>query len=183
MIVPDLRGFAYSDKPDLPPDQGYNCEVVAREIEGFIAELGLERIAVVAHDIGATVAQPLARLFASRVARLVLLDPPYRHFLTHWSGRKPWVTEPKLELWGTEDPVLPFAWTDRLAEYFPKLAVKRVPAVGHFMMREVPGRTPRIHPDAYVDPQAAVIEEGAQVGGSPPRHAHALASCAHANSG
>ena len=25
------------------------------------------------------------------------------------------------------------------------------------MIREVPGRKPRVHPDAYVDPQAAVI--------------------------
>lgn len=36
------------------------------------------------------------------------------------------------------------------------------------MIREVPGRKPRVHPDAYVDPQAAVIgdvtiEAGASV--------------------
>jgi hypothetical protein len=36
------------------------------------------------------------------------------------------------------------------------------------MIREVPGRSPRIHPDAYVDPAAQVIgdvtiEEGASV--------------------
>jgi carbonic anhydrase/acetyltransferase-like protein (isoleucine patch superfamily) len=39
---------------------------------------------------------------------------------------------------------------------------------GAFMVREVPGRRPRIHPDAYVDPAAQVIgdvtiEEGASV--------------------
>jgi pimeloyl-ACP methyl ester carboxylesterase len=225
VVVPDLRGFAYSDKPDLPPEVGYHRDVVARELAAFLRTLGLERTAVVAHDIGAVVAQPLARLFPALVTRLVLFDPPYpgigrrwrdpghakevwyqifhtqpwaeelvghsrdtiriylRHFLTHWSGRKEWVTEQELEhwvdayaqpgalrggfsyyrarertrtidgvlpppefsvpvptlvLWGTDDPILPFAWTDRLSEYFPKLTVKRIPAVGHFMMREAP---------------------------------------------
>lgn len=225
VIVPDLRGFAYSDKPELPPEEGYSRDAVAREIAAFAAELGLARVAVVAHDIGATVAQPLACLFPQLVTRLVLFDPPYpgigrrwrepghvkeiwyqvfhtlpwaedlvgasrdtiriylRHFLTHWSARKEWISDAELEhwvdayaqpgalrggfayykafersrttqgvqpaaefqvpvptlvLWGTEDPILPFAWTDRLAEYFPKLAVKRIPAVGHFMMREAP---------------------------------------------
>ena len=106
-----------------------------------------------------------------------------RHFLTHWSGRKEWVTDAELEhwvdaysqpgalrggfayykafersrtiqgvqpaaefqvpvptlvLWGDSDAILPLAWTDRLPEYFPKLTIKRVPGVGHFMMREAP---------------------------------------------
>ena len=141
VIVPDLRGFAYSDKPDVPPEQGYARDVVAREIAGFARALGLSRVAVVAHDIGATVAQPLARLFPELVTRLVLFDPPYpgigrrwrepghtreiwyqifhtqpwaheligasreatrlylRHFLTHWSGKKDWVTDAELAHW------------------------------------------------------------------------------------
>jgi pimeloyl-ACP methyl ester carboxylesterase len=141
VIVPDLRGFAYSDKPDVRPEEGYARDVVAREIAGFARALGLARIALVAHDIGATVAQPLARLFPGLVTRLVLFDPPYpgigrrwrepahareiwyqifhtlpwahelvgasreatriylRHFLTHWSGKKDWVTEAELAHW------------------------------------------------------------------------------------
>ena len=225
VIVPDLRGFAYSDKPDLPPEQGYNRPTVAEEIAGLVRQLGLSRVAVVAHDIGATVAQPLARAHPDLVPRLVLFDPPYpgigrrwrepthvreiwyqvfhtlpwaeelvgaspaatavylRHFLTHWSHRKAWVTDAELAhwveaysqpgslrggfhyyrarertrtsegeippaqlavpvttlvLWGEGDPVLPVAWADRLPEYFPRLTLKRVPEVGHFMMREAP---------------------------------------------
>lgn len=225
VIVPDLRGFAYSDKPDLPPEVGYKRETVAGDIAALAAHLGCRRVAVVAHDIGATVAQPLARRHPGLVERLVLFDPPYpgigrrwrepthvreiwyqifhtlpwaeelvgasrattalylRHFLTHWSHRKGWVTEdelqhyvdaysqpgalrggfnyyrarertrttegeippsvlsvpvPTLVLWGELDPILPVAWADRLPEYFPRLTLKRVPAVGHFMMREAP---------------------------------------------
>ncbi len=225
VIVPDLRGFAYSDKPDLPPEEGYNRSVVAADIAGLAGGLGFRHVAVVAHDIGATVAQPLAREQPELVAHLVLFDPPYpgigrrwrepghvremwyqifhtlawaeelvgasreattlylRHFLTHWSHRAEWVTEeelqhyvdaysqpgalrggfnyyraregtrtgeseippatvsipqPTLVLWGEADPILPIAWADRLPEYFPKLTFKRIPAVGHFMMREAP---------------------------------------------
>ena len=138
VIVPDLRGFAYSEKPDLSPEEGYNRATVAEDIAALAAHLGFARIAVVAHDIGATVAQPLARSHPDLVARLVLFDPPYpgigrrwrepshvreiwyqvfhtlpwaeelvgasrtttavylRHFLTHWSHRKAWVTEAEL---------------------------------------------------------------------------------------
>ena len=225
VIVPDLRGFAYSDKPDLPAEEGYARAVVAEEIAGLLRQLGVDRATVVAHDIGATVAQPLARAHPDLVPRLVLFDPPYpgigrrwrepthvreiwyqvfhtlpwaealvgasreataiylRHFLTHWSHRPEWVSAdelahwvdaysqpgalrggfqyyrarertrtaegeipparlavpvPTLVLWGEADPVLPVAWADRLPEYFPALALERVPDVGHFMMREAP---------------------------------------------
>ncbi len=141
VIVPDLRGFAYSDKPDVPPEEGYAREFVAREVAAFVRGLGLQKVAIVAHDIGATVAQPMALMFPELVARLVLFDPPYpgigrrwrepshtreiwyqifhtqpwahevvgaspdatrtylRHFLTHWSGKKAWVTDAELEHW------------------------------------------------------------------------------------
>jgi pimeloyl-ACP methyl ester carboxylesterase len=141
VIAPDLRGFAYSDKPDLPAEEGYNRPTVAEDITALAAELGLRRLAVVAHDIGATVAQALAQRHPDLVARLVLFDPPYpgigrrwrepghvrevwyqvfhtlpwaetlvgqtrqglavylRHFLTHWSHRRAWVTETELAHW------------------------------------------------------------------------------------
>jgi pimeloyl-ACP methyl ester carboxylesterase len=225
VIVPDLRGFAYSDKPDVQPEQGYARDAVAQEVAAFVRQLRLAGVAVVAHDIGATVAQPLARLYPDLVARLVLLDPPYpgigrrwrepghppeiwyqifhtlpwahelvgvsceatriylRHFLTLGSGKMEWVTDaelvqwvdaysqpdalrggfayykafervrtsqadvapeklritqPTLVLWGDADSILPVAWADRLPEYFAALSLKRVPGVGHFMMREAP---------------------------------------------
>ena len=139
VIAPDLRGFNESDKPDLPPEAGYARDGVAKDLVGLARHLGFEKVGVVAHDIGATVAQPLARLHPDLVARLVLFDPPYpgigrrwrepthvreiwyqifhtlpwaeelvgssrkairiylRHFLTHWSYRKEWVTGAELE--------------------------------------------------------------------------------------
>ena len=61
-----------------------NMRSSLREIAGFARALGLARIAVVAHDIGATVAQPLARLFPGLVTRLVLFDPPYPGVGRRW---------------------------------------------------------------------------------------------------
>ncbi|HWQ28249.1 MAG TPA: alpha/beta fold hydrolase, partial [Dehalococcoidia bacterium] len=29
VVAPDMRGFAYTDKPDLPPEQGYTPSVMA----------------------------------------------------------------------------------------------------------------------------------------------------------
>src|SRR3989442_7468287 len=86
VIVPDLRGFAYSDKPDVPPEAGYARDVVAREIVGFARTLGLARIAVVAHDIRATVALPLAPQPPRLVSRLLLFAPPYPGLGRRWPG-------------------------------------------------------------------------------------------------
>jgi pimeloyl-ACP methyl ester carboxylesterase len=139
VVAPDLRGFAYSEKPDLPPEEAYRRDGVAEDVAALAGHLGWRRLAVLAHDIGATVAQPLARAYPERVARLVLLDPPYpgigrrwrepghvrevwyqvfhtlpwaealvgaspatirlylRHFLTHWSARRGWLTEAELD--------------------------------------------------------------------------------------
>ncbi len=107
VIVPDLRGFAYSEKPDLPPEEGYSREIVAADIARLAAHLGLTRIAVVAHDIGATVAQRLARNFPDLVARLVLFDPPYPGIGRRW--REPGHVR---EIWYQVFHTLP--WADQL---------------------------------------------------------------------
>jgi pimeloyl-ACP methyl ester carboxylesterase len=77
VIAPDLRGFGDSDIPDLPPEEGYNPAVMAGDVVALMDHLGVDRAVVVAHDIGATVAQALARALPDRVRALVLLNPPY----------------------------------------------------------------------------------------------------------
>jgi pimeloyl-ACP methyl ester carboxylesterase len=84
VIAPDLRGFAYSDKPDLPAEEGYTAEAAAGDLLGLLDRLGLRRVGVVAHDIGARVAQALTRADPARVARLVLFDPPYPGIGARW---------------------------------------------------------------------------------------------------
>ncbi|MFT9848633.1 alpha/beta fold hydrolase [Aneurinibacillus sp. REN35] len=77
VIAPDFRGFGSSDRPDLPPTEGYTPQVLAEDIVFLIRQLNLEQVVLVAHDIGATVAQTLARIAPERIDSIVLLNPPY----------------------------------------------------------------------------------------------------------
>ena len=84
VVAPDMRGFAYSDKPDLPPAQGYSDEAFAGDIAALIAELGFERVTIVAHDFGAVWTQHLARTRPELVGKLILFDPPYPGIGGRW---------------------------------------------------------------------------------------------------
>ena len=53
VIVPDMRGFAYSDKPDLPPEEGYTDTAFAEDIRAFIDFYHFDRVRIVSHDFGA----------------------------------------------------------------------------------------------------------------------------------
>ncbi len=70
VIAPDLIGYVESDKPtgaDLTEPQ-------ARYVKEVLAALGIDRLAVVGHDIGGAIAQMLAVNGDARVEALVLLD-------------------------------------------------------------------------------------------------------------
>ncbi len=84
VVAPDMRGFAYSDKPDLPPEEGYTDSVIAGDIAALIAELGFEKVHLVAHDFGATWAQRLARTQPELIEKLVLFNPPYPGIGMRW---------------------------------------------------------------------------------------------------
>jgi pimeloyl-ACP methyl ester carboxylesterase len=77
LIAPDFRGFGDSDRPDLQPSEGYTPEVFARDLLALLNHLGVAQVVVAAHDIGATVAQVLARTAPDRVRALALFNPPY----------------------------------------------------------------------------------------------------------
>ena len=50
----------------------------------------------------------------------------------------PPITAPTYVLWGRHDPVLQYAWTDRLGEYFSQLTLECAEEAGHFVHFEVP---------------------------------------------
>ena len=78
VIVPDLRGFGYSDKPHT----GYDTRTAASDMYELARVLGHQRVSLVAHDIGARVAYRFTLDHEETVARLALLDatPPHERY-------------------------------------------------------------------------------------------------------
>jgi pimeloyl-ACP methyl ester carboxylesterase len=72
VIVPDLRGFGGSDKPEAVEE--YRVTRSLADVVTMLDELGVERANVVGHDWGAGVAWALAALAPARVERLVVMS-------------------------------------------------------------------------------------------------------------
>lgn len=224
VVAPDMRGYAYSDKPAGPPEQDYTDTAFAGDILGLIDHLGWDKVNIVSHDFGAIWVQKFARLHPDRMGKLMLFDPPYqgtagrsfqlpdvfnvwyqffhqlplaeeligssrkatelylRHFLSTWSADKNLFTDEEIEkyveaysqpgalrggfncyraayrggafsaggtptvetptrvLWGDSDQIFPFAWSDKLKDFFPNSDLRKIEGAGHFMMREAPER-------------------------------------------
>jgi pimeloyl-ACP methyl ester carboxylesterase len=72
VIVPDLRGMGLSDHPDT----GYDKKNQGRDMSGLLDALHVDKVDVVAHDIGNMVAFAFVAEQPQRVGRLVLMDAP-----------------------------------------------------------------------------------------------------------
>lgn len=71
VLIPDLLGFGYSDKRD-----NFDRSIArqAEMVDTWMQQIGIERAAIVGHDIGGGVALRLATLFPHRVERLCVLN-------------------------------------------------------------------------------------------------------------
>src|SRR5215469_11848812 len=75
VVVPDLRGYGDSSKPQAGPDsEHYSKRALALDQIETMAALGFERFAAAGHDRGARVAHRLARDHGEKIERLALLD-------------------------------------------------------------------------------------------------------------
>ena len=72
MIVPDLRGYGRSDKPE--PVEAYSIPVLAGDVMAILAERGIGKAHVVGHDWGAGLAWALASFAPGTVDHLVVLS-------------------------------------------------------------------------------------------------------------
>ena len=84
VVVPDMRGYAYTDKPDLKPEDGYRPADFAEDIRGLLEHLGWQTANIVTHDFGAAWVQQFARTYRDRVDKLVMFDPPYPGIGMRW---------------------------------------------------------------------------------------------------
>ena len=72
VIVPDLRGMGLS----AHPDGGYDKKNQGRDVAALLDALHVDRVDVVAHDIGNMVAFAFVAEQPQRVTHLVLMDAP-----------------------------------------------------------------------------------------------------------
>ena len=70
VIGVDLRGMGGSAKPQ----EGYTKKNMAKDIWALINQLGLEKVSIAGHDIGANVAFSFAANYPERTSKLIMLD-------------------------------------------------------------------------------------------------------------
>jgi len=85
VVVPDLRGYGDSSKPDGGPDHAaYSFRAMGQDNATVMSHFGFERFQVAGHDRGARVAFRMALDYPERIERLVALDiVPTHHVLTN----------------------------------------------------------------------------------------------------
>jgi pimeloyl-ACP methyl ester carboxylesterase len=74
VIAPDLRGLGDSERPET----GYEKHIIAEDIYQLVRSLGHEKIYLVGHDYGGSVAYFLASEYPEIVQRLIVIEcaPP-----------------------------------------------------------------------------------------------------------
>ncbi len=75
VVVPDLRGYNDSDKPD----SGYDLDTLCADIQGLIQRLGYTKASIVGHDWGGVIAWHLAQRCPQLLNRLAILNAPPPH--------------------------------------------------------------------------------------------------------
>jgi proline iminopeptidase len=76
LILPDIRGTGDSEVPADPA--AYRCDRIARDVEAFRADLGLDQMDLLGHSAGGNVALLYAAAHPERISRLILLTPGVR---------------------------------------------------------------------------------------------------------
>ena len=120
IVAPDLRGFGGSSKPE----SGYDKKTMAEDVFALTKSLGLDRVAVVGHDIGLMVAYAYAAQHPAATERIVLMDaflPGVGDWKTVWLLRDLWHFHfygetPLALVQGRERTYLEHFWNDFAAD-------------------------------------------------------------------
>lgn len=72
VIVPDMRGYGGSDKPDT----GYDAATLSADIRGLMRHFGIRKAHIVGHDMGALVAFVFAGTHPEATLSMTYLDEP-----------------------------------------------------------------------------------------------------------
>lgn len=76
VLVPDLRGFGWSQAPR----EGYDKETLMRDVLGLLDELGIERVPVAGHDWGGWIGMLIGALAPERLERVLIMSVSHLWF-------------------------------------------------------------------------------------------------------
>ncbi|MET9514569.1 alpha/beta hydrolase [Streptomyces sp. NPDC002994] len=94
VYAPDLRGHGMSDWPG-----SYTYPQMRDDVRAFLDALGLDRVSLVGHSMGGSIASLVAQAYPERIGLLVLEDPP-----------PPFPADPRRPVPCRTDEVLDFDW-------------------------------------------------------------------------
>ena len=83
-IAPDLRGFGRTVSKVPRSAEGTPPQLLAKDVRDLADALGLERFALVSHDVGSFVAQQVAIAWPERVTRLFFFNCAYPGIGQRW---------------------------------------------------------------------------------------------------
>lgn len=75
LIIPDLRGYNLSDKPEGV--ENYKIEILLEDIKGLSEALGLQEFSLVGHDWGGVLAWIFAEKYPELLNKLIILNAPH----------------------------------------------------------------------------------------------------------
>ena len=75
LIVPDMRGYNLSDKPE--GRENYTLELLINDIKGLSESLNLGKFYLVGHDWGGPIAWAFAGMFPELLEKLILINGPH----------------------------------------------------------------------------------------------------------
>lgn len=84
VLAPDLRWFGRTRRKTPRGPGGTPPELLAADLLALADALGLQKIAIVSHDVGAFVAQAFAQAHPDRVAALFFFNVPYPGIGARW---------------------------------------------------------------------------------------------------
>lgn len=75
LIVPDMRGYNLSDKPD--GIENYKLDILIEDIKGLSEKLGFTKFNLAGHDWGGMVSWTLAEKYPEILKKLIILNAPH----------------------------------------------------------------------------------------------------------
>lgn len=75
LIIPDLRGYNLSDKPEGV--ENYRMELLIEDIHGLIEQFKFEKVYLAGHDWGGVLSWCIAEKYPNKIKKLAIINAPH----------------------------------------------------------------------------------------------------------